>query len=334
MEVKRTNGVFMHKILEEKKTDSNLIGIGCFNKSLDQQLFSHCKEIYLVSEAEKRNWQILPRQKYPMPLIFHDGRLAFRPTFFATLAMFMWAPLGFFICIIRIIVGLLLPYKVSFPILAFIGIRWTLSGPNSITPINNEKKSRGVLYVCNHRTLLDPLYISMAVVKPLTAVTYSLSRFSELLAPIKTVRLTRDREKDSKMMENLISHGDLVICPEGTTCREPFLLRFSPLFAELSDEIVPVALDLQVSMFYGTTASGRKWLDPIFFLSNPYPYYSVKFLGKLPTSYTCGAGGKSRIEVANHVQTEIAKALGFECTNYTRKEKYKILAGNGGYLRD
>jgi glycerol-3-phosphate acyltransferase len=141
--------------------------------------------------------------------------------------------------------------------------------------------------------------------------------------------LTRDREKDRIAMQKLLSQGDLVVCPEGTTCREPYLLRFSPLFAELTDDITPVAIDVEVSMFYGTTASGLKCLDPVFYLLNPFPSYTVKILEKLPSSRTCKV---SKYEVANHVQCEIAKALGFQCTSLTRKEKYMILAGNEGIV--
>ncbi|KAL3515925.1 hypothetical protein ACH5RR_022827 [Cinchona calisaya] len=155
---------------------------------------------------------------------------------------------------------------------------------------------------------------------------------SEILSPIRTVRLMRDTENDFKMMKDILCQGDLVLCPEGTTCREPYLLRFSPLFAELTDDIIPVALDMQVSMFYGTTASGLKCLDPLFFLLNPSPTYTVRFLERLPTSYSCGSGGKSRYEVANYVQSEIGEALGYECTSLTRKEKYTILAGNEGVI--
>ena len=289
------------------------------------------QEIYLVSEAEKKNWQVLPREKYPKPLIFHDGRLAFWPTPLATLVMLMWLPFGLFLSIIRVIVTLLFPYKISMIINVFLGMRGTISWPNSFTnAVNNEEKSRGILYVCNHRTLVDPIYVSIILKKPINAVTYSLSKITELFSPIKTVRLARKKEEDSKMIEKLLSQGDVVICPEGTTCREPYLLRFSPLFAETSDVIVPIAIDYQVSMFYGTTASGLKCLDPVFQLMNPTTTGLVKIFEKLQGDLTCGVGKKSKFEVANYVQAKIAQALGFECTNLTRKDKYMILAGNEG----
>ncbi|KAI7983452.1 putative glycerol-3-phosphate acyltransferase 3 [Camellia lanceoleosa] len=325
---------------EQKQIASNIIGISGFTKSVDHHLFSHCKEIYLVSKADRRNWHHLPRDRYPNPLIFHDGRLAFRPTPLATLSMFMWVPFGFTLALIRSIIALSMPYNMLIPILAFTGLRLKVINPNnnfhnhSSVPKpeldnSNKPKGKGQLYVCNHRTLLDPLYFSFGIKKPVTAVTYSLSRMSELLAPIRTIRLTRDRDQDAKMMEKLLNQGDMIVCPEGTTCREPYLLRFSPLFTEMSDEIVPVAMDAQVSMFYGTTASGLKCLDPLFFLMNPSPSYTIKFLDKVRGATTCD---KSRFEVANLVQSELGKALGFECTRLTRRDKYLILAGNEGIV--
>lgn len=337
MEEKNNLDEVMNKISKQNKNKSCLVGFGSiFNRSFNEQFFPHCQEVYFVSRSEKKQWRILPREKYPKPLIFHDGRLAFRPTYFAAAAMLIWMPFGVFLCIIRLFVSIYLPYRLSIPILSSIGMKARVSRDKSFTPLSNtnspiEKRS-GTLYVCNHRTLLDPIYISIALRKTVSAVTYSISPVTEMFSPIKTVRFTRDREKDASMMNKILKHKDLVLCPEGTTCREPYLLRFSPLFAELTDDIVPVALDVQVSMFYGTTASGLKFLDPVFFLWNPYPIYKLNFQEKLPKNYTCSGGGKTKFEVANYVQTSIANTLRFECTSLTRKDKYMILAGNEGIV--
>nr|XP_017240353.1 PREDICTED: probable glycerol-3-phosphate acyltransferase 3 [Daucus carota subsp. sativus] len=324
--------------LEDKFDDANIfknvIGLDNMDTSLQHPLFSHCKEVVMVSEAEKLKWNILSKDRYPKPLIFHDGRLAFKPSPLAMLAMFIWLPLGSIISIIRICIAISLPYTISTPLLAYSGIKLELSRPNHhLASPNSQSQTKGSLYVCNHRTLLDPLFLSFGLVKPLAAVTYSLSRMSEFLSPIRTVRLTRNRDKDREMMDKLLNQGDLFVCPEGTTCREPYLLRLSPLFTELTDDIVPVGVDTNVSMFHGTTASGLKCLDPIFFLMNPTPSYTVQILDKI-----CGVSSgnidtqSSRFDVANKVQCELGEALGFECTMLTRKDKYMILAGNEGVV--
>ncbi|KAL5996122.1 hypothetical protein ACLOJK_026195 [Asimina triloba] len=124
-------------------------------------------------------------------------------------------------------------------------------------------------------------------------------------------------KEEEKVVDDAIGIGRLKRCldhPLLSLCKEiyligfqayllSYLLRFSPLFAELTDEIVPVALVAHVSMFYGTTAGGLKYLDSLFFLMNPFPSYDVEVLGKVPKEMTCGGGaGISRIDVANMVQ--------------------------------
>ena len=190
----------------------------------------------------------------------------------------------------------------------------------------------GRLFICNHRTLLDPIYIAAVLNNQrISAVTYSVSRITEKISPIKTVSLTRNREEDKRRMETLLKQGDLVICPEGTTCREPYLLRFSSLFAEVADEIHPVALMTKAGMFYGTSTGLFKVFDHFYFLMNPWPEYEVKFLGKMSTR---SIDGKSctGFEAANHVQSEIGRVLGFGLTKLTRKDKYLMLAGNEGFV--
>ncbi|KAK3163578.1 hypothetical protein QOZ80_1AG0005510 [Eleusine coracana subsp. coracana] len=306
--------------------------VGAASSSRVHYLFSpyYCKETFGVSESDARGWRPLPRDAYPRPLVFHDGRLAFAPTPPAALAMYTFLPFGLALVVFRVLAFSFLPYRVCFPVGALTGVHYRLVAGH--TPAAGEE-GEGRLYVCNHRTLLDPIIVAAALGKAVTAVTYSLSPVSEMIAPIRTARLTRDREQDRRNMAALLARGDLVVCPEGTTCREEFLLRFSPLFGELGAGVNPVALDTRVDMFYGTsTKPGAKWMDPFYFMMNPRPAYRVEFLPCVAPAAAETGGGDSSIGVANRVQRDLGKALGFELTGLTRKDKYMMLAGNEGVV--
>ncbi|XP_050210142.1 glycerol-3-phosphate acyltransferase RAM2-like isoform X2 [Mercurialis annua] len=302
--------------------------IGLGDRHTDAPFMSLCKESYLVSPNPKV--RAVTTEKLPKPIVFHDGRLVQKPTPLMALLIILWIPIGFILGCLRIAAGSLLPMPIVYYAFLALGVRVTVKG----TPPPPPKKSTGqsgVLFVCSHRTLLDPIFLSTALGRPIAAVTYSVSRLSEIISPIKTVRLSRDRAADAAMIKKLLVEGDLAICPEGTTCREPFLLRFSALFAELTDEIVPVAMVNRMSMFHGTTARGWKGMDPFYFFMNPSPAYEVTFLSKLPKELTCSSS-KSSHEVANYIQRVIAATLSYECTQFTRKDKYRALAGNDGKM--
>ncbi|KAM5553203.1 glycerol-3-phosphate acyltransferase RAM2 [Rosa sericea] len=317
----------LHKALRAKARPD--IGIG--NKHTDIALIGMCKEGYTVSA--KPTLEAVRREELPKPIIFHDGRLVQKPTPLLAFFIILWFSIGFFIACLRIAIMSLLPQSLAYYALWALGIRVTVKGtPPTLAKHSIGRKNSGQIFISNHRTVLDAFFIYLALGCPITGLTYSSTRLLEFLSPFKVVRISRNREQDAATIKKLLQEGNNVhLCPEGTTCREPYVLRFSALFAELSDQLVPVAIVSHQSMFHGTTVRGWKAMDLFFFSMNPFPSYEVTFLNKLAPEQTCNAtSGKTSFEVANYVQRIIAATLSYECTRLTRKDKYWVLAGNDG----
>uniref|UniRef100_A0ACD5T9B6 Uncharacterized protein n=1 Tax=Avena sativa TaxID=4498 RepID=A0ACD5T9B6_AVESA len=300
-------GVLVHEHKRQalvREFGDALPDVGMGDRESDFDFMSICKEAYIVTRSK---YSAVPKNKLQSPVIVHDGRLVQRPTDINTLFTFLWLPIGFALALIRVHIKPLLPDCLVFYAYKLMGIKLAVRGHPPPPP---TKCRPGVLFVCNHRTALDSTMVAAALGRKVTCVA-----------------LSGEQDGDAARTRRLLEEGDVLVFPEGATCREPFLLRFSALFAEITDRIVPVAIATKETMFHGSSVRGLKTMDPYFCFMNPRPTYEITFLDQLPSELTCG-GGKSPVEVANYVQKVLARELGFKCTSITRNVKYGMVAGS------
>lgn len=134
-------------------------------------------------------------------------------------------------------------------ILPFVGIRMNVYGLENLT-------EETVIYVCNHRTYIDPVVVSRYA----ESVVISKSEVADWPLIGKGIRITgvvfvkrddkQSRNNTLLAMESLLRQDvSVLVFPEGTTTRAPGLLPFRPrtfhLAAELGIPVIPLAVEYE-----------------------------------------------------------------------------------------
>lgn len=266
----------------------------------------------------------VPKNNLKKKLIFHDGRFVRRPTPSHVAAVLLWLPFGLLLFLLRSHLFLFLPTNLFIPLYRLLGVDVVVRGRRPPRP---SPGSPGSIMAANHRNFMDSVVVSFALGRMVSTTSTSLGHYARLLSPLPLIKLTRNREVDRDIMADHLRRSDFIIFPEGTTCREPYVLRFSKLFAELGGRIVPVAIKTDQSWLHGTSTRGWKGMDLLFLFLNPWVQFEVTFLEALPEKLDVGGGEREAAgeAVANYVQKAVAEALGYEASRLSRKDKHKLL---------
>ncbi|MCO5579465.1 hypothetical protein L7F22_033320 [Adiantum nelumboides] len=120
----------------------------------------------------------VPMHKLFEHVAFHDGRLVQRPTPVVALMTLIWFTFGIVICLIRMLICVNTPLSLVPAMYKLLGMKLAVRGDVPEAP--EAGCGQGVLFVCCHRTYLDPVFLSVALGKQMILVTYSVSRLTEV----------------------------------------------------------------------------------------------------------------------------------------------------------
>ncbi|KAI3817590.1 hypothetical protein L1987_11385 [Smallanthus sonchifolius] len=136
-----------------KEFGDNQPEIGLGDRATDFPFMALCKESYIVPYNPEL--KPVPNEKLPKPIVFHDGRLVQKPTPLMAILTILWIPIGFLLACLRITAGALLPMPLVYYAFWALGVPIIVKG-NPPQPVKKASGQAGVLFICSHRTLLDP----------------------------------------------------------------------------------------------------------------------------------------------------------------------------------
>nr|POE50942.1 glycerol-3-phosphate 2-o-acyltransferase 6 [Quercus suber] len=129
--------------------------IGLGDRDTDTPFMSLCKEAFIV--LPQPEVKPMTMDKFPKPIIFHDGRLVQKPTPIVALLTILWIPVGFLLACLRITTGALLPMPLVYYAFMALGVCVTIKG----TPPPQAKKSISQIPQARGWKGMDPFYFFM-----------------------------------------------------------------------------------------------------------------------------------------------------------------------------
>ncbi|WOL00426.1 glycerol-3-phosphate 2-O-acyltransferase 6-like [Canna indica] len=121
------------------------------------------KAAYIVPPKPQR--EAVTVDKLPKHVVYHDSRLVLKPTLLLALLILLSYPFTFLLACVRIATGSLLPMHHVGLGFRCLGFCITVGGSPPPPPKGSLLVS-SVLFVCSHRTLLDPIFLFAAPSSP------------------------------------------------------------------------------------------------------------------------------------------------------------------------
>lgn len=274
-----------------------------------------------------------PPQSPPIEALYYRDNLdldQMTPLRWALLVL--WTPIGLPLMVVRaglaILASVVVPPRYRAWWVTFLtGIFLRVTDKTKI-------RDRGVVVVSNHISYLDGMTVRAAVrstVPLATLLWHKVNRLNKIMArpTIPVLEPGRNRQLLGRV-KSYLEHGNVLLFPEATVTDGFGLLRFERMAFSLDARVVVVAVRYRRPLpFIHPSALRTKLIVQVFFeLFQPWVIAEIRCLGV----ETIGADEKPEA-FGRRVQHRIAAALGVPSTDYTWRDRRRLMA-EIGRLRD